>query len=143
MHLGALAFFTTTPGMPGGADVLELLTARAAAVPRLRMRVRGVWLPVGGAAWALDKDFNVHRHVRWLSLPEGEFAAEAARLAGELMERPLERGIPPWEMYVLTEWGPAGGTDGAGGSGPAVGAVRQASVGRRQDRRRPAGFRSR
>ncbi|MFJ1749462.1 wax ester/triacylglycerol synthase family O-acyltransferase [Streptomyces sp. NPDC088116] len=114
MHLGALAFFTTTPGTSGGADVLELLAARAAAIPRLRMRVRGVWLPVGGAAWAVDKDFDVRRHVRTLSLPGGDFAAEAARLAGELMERPLERGIPPWEMYVLTERGPAGGPEAAG-----------------------------
>ncbi|MFE1958668.1 wax ester/triacylglycerol synthase family O-acyltransferase [Streptomyces sp. NPDC059479] len=102
MHLGALAVFTAAPGTAGGAGLLELLAARAAAIPRLRMRVRDVWLPVGGAAWAADKDFDVRRHVRRLILPEGEFAAQAARLAGELMERPLERGIPPWEMYVLT-----------------------------------------
>lgn len=61
MHLGALAFFTTTPGTSDGAGVLELLAARAAAIPRLRMRVRGVWLPVGGAAWAVDTDFDVRR----------------------------------------------------------------------------------
>ncbi|MFB7270123.1 wax ester/triacylglycerol synthase family O-acyltransferase [Streptomyces sp. NPDC056244] len=105
MHLGALALFTAAPGAVAGAGLLELLAARAAAIPRLRMRVRDVWLPVGGAAWAADKDFDVRRHVRRLRLPAGEFAAQAARLAGELMERPLERGIPPWEMYVLTPGG--------------------------------------
>ena len=101
MHLGALAVFTSVPGAAGGAGVLELLAARAAAIPRLRMRVRDVLLPVGGAAWATDKDFDVRRHVRLVPLPEGDFTAEVTRLAGELMERPLERGIPPWEMYVL------------------------------------------
>ncbi|TXL85697.1 wax ester/triacylglycerol synthase family O-acyltransferase [Streptomyces sp. IB2014 016-6] len=122
MHLGALAVFEAAPGARTGADdeaLLELLATRAAAVPRLRMLVRDVLLPVGGAAWSVDKDFDVRRHVRLVELPPGDFAEEASRLAGELMERPLERGIPPWEMYVLAG-GPAG--DGApGGDGPAAG----------------------
>ncbi|MFE4857145.1 wax ester/triacylglycerol synthase family O-acyltransferase [Streptomyces sp. NPDC056670] len=101
MHLGALAHFGPRPGM-GGGQVLDLLAERAAAIPRLRMRVRGVWLPVGGAAWVADKDFDVRRHVRRVHLPEGDFGTEAARAAGELMERPLARGLPPWRMYVLT-----------------------------------------
>lgn len=71
MHLGALAVFTAAPGTAGGAGVLELLAARAAAIPRLRMRVRDVWLPVGGAAWAVHKEFDVRRHVRRLPLSEG------------------------------------------------------------------------
>ncbi|WP_405674968.1 wax ester/triacylglycerol synthase family O-acyltransferase [Streptomyces sp. NBC_01511] len=109
MHLGALAVFGAAPDGIGDEAPLELLATRAAAVPRLRMRVRDVLLPVGGAAWSVDKDFDVRRHVRRLELPPGDFAEQTARLAGELMERPLERGIPPWEMYVLTGAGrPAG-----------------------------------
>lgn len=110
MHLGALAVFDAAPGAGAAADdeaLVELLATRAAAVPRLRMRVRDVLLPVGGAAWSVDKDFDVRSHVRHLELPPGDFAEETARLAGELMERPLERGIPPWEMYVLTGGGGA------------------------------------
>ncbi|RST13388.1 wax ester/triacylglycerol synthase family O-acyltransferase [Streptomyces sp. WAC05374] len=102
MHLGALARFDPGPGDPG--DVLDLLRERAAAIPRLRMRVRDVLLPVGGAAWSVDKDFDVRRHVRHVPLPGDppDVTAGATRLAGELMERPLERGRPPWEMYLLT-----------------------------------------
>ncbi|MFD5190723.1 wax ester/triacylglycerol synthase family O-acyltransferase [Streptomyces sp. NPDC058357] len=116
MHLGALAVFSPAPGPAPGADaetVLELLGTRAAAIPRLRMRVRDVLLPVGGAAWFVDKDFDVHRHIRRVRLSGAEsrdggggFMAGATRLAGELMERPLERGLPPWQMYVI------GGADG-------------------------------
>ncbi|MEU9319984.1 wax ester/triacylglycerol synthase family O-acyltransferase [Streptomyces sp. NPDC048295] len=116
MHLGALAVFSPAPGPAHGAGaeaVLELLGTRAAAIPRLRMRVRDVLLPVGGAAWFVDKDFDVHRHVRRVRLTGAEsrdeggaFMAGATRLAGELMERPLERGLPPWQMYVI------GGADG-------------------------------
>ncbi|WOX20747.1 wax ester/triacylglycerol synthase family O-acyltransferase [Streptomyces solicathayae] len=106
MHLGALAHFGPAADEP--AAQLQLLSRRAAAIPRLRMRVRDVLLPVGGAAWRTDPDFDVRRHVRHVALPGTDFAAEAALLAGELMERPLERGRPPWEMYLLT-----GGPDGS------------------------------
>ncbi|MEV6164789.1 wax ester/triacylglycerol synthase family O-acyltransferase [Streptomyces sp. NPDC052052] len=116
MHLGALAVFSPPSGPDRGAgpqDVLELLGTRAAAIPRLRMRVRDVLLPVGGAAWFVDKDFDVHRHIQRVRLSDEEsrggdtgFMAGATRLAGELMERPLERGLPPWQMFVI------GGTDG-------------------------------
>lgn len=109
MHLGALAVFAPPPdGAPGPDTLLELLGARASAIPRLRMRVRDVLLPVGGAAWSADKDFDVHRHVMRVTLPAdrsapgGEgFMAAATGLAGELMERPLRRGLPPWEMYLI------------------------------------------
>ncbi|MFF2183676.1 wax ester/triacylglycerol synthase family O-acyltransferase [Streptomyces sp. NPDC058155] len=125
MHLGALAVFETAPDGPAAPGVrtgvgddalLDLLATRAAAVPRLRMLVRDVLLPVGGAAWSVDKDFDVRRHVRLVELPPGDFAEETARLAGELMERPLERGIPPWEMYVLAGRPTGGGAPGGDGS---------------------------
>ncbi|MEW2603352.1 wax ester/triacylglycerol synthase family O-acyltransferase [[Kitasatospora] papulosa] len=100
MHLGALAVFDPAPGV-SASQLLDLLGARAAAIPRLRMRVRDVLLPVGGAAWFTDKDFEVQRHVTRVVLPEGDFLTEAGRLAGELMEQPLGRGLPPWRMYLL------------------------------------------
>ncbi|MEV8588801.1 wax ester/triacylglycerol synthase family O-acyltransferase [Streptomyces sp. NPDC051180] len=100
LHLGALAHFGPPPDRQ--PDVLDLLARRAAAVPRLRMRVRDVLIPVGGAAWSADPDFDVRRHVREVVLPGTDFPAEAARLAAELMERPVERGLPPWEMYLLS-----------------------------------------
>ncbi|MFF8841790.1 wax ester/triacylglycerol synthase family O-acyltransferase [Streptomyces sp. NPDC015127] len=101
MHLGALALFGPRPGGEAADGVLGLLADRAAAIPRLRMRVRDVLLPVGGAAWSTTKDFDVRRHVREVGLTGDDFAAEVTAAAGELMERPLERGLPPWEMYLL------------------------------------------
>ncbi|PCG85226.1 wax ester/triacylglycerol synthase family O-acyltransferase [Streptomyces sp. WZ.A104] len=100
MHLGALAVFAPAPGA-GPGRIMPLLGERAAAIPRLRMCVRDVLLPVGGAAWTVDKDFDVHRHLHHVVPAEGDFMAEATRLAGELMEQPLERGRPPWQMYLI------------------------------------------
>ncbi|MGW2590787.1 wax ester/triacylglycerol synthase family O-acyltransferase [Streptomyces sp. NPDC001515] len=115
MHLGALAVFAPGPGPSPAPDaLLDLLGTRAAAIPRLRMRVRDVLLPVGGAAWAVDKDFDVHRHVTRVRVDadpgdgENAFMAAATRLAGELMEQPLSRGRPPWRMHLLD-----GGRDGS------------------------------
>lgn len=103
MHLGALGIFTAhTP--TAGAHAADLLAARAAAVPGLRMRIRDAWQPVGllqplsfgGATREPAPDFDPLDHVR-LHAPTADFQA----MAGRLMERPLERGRPPWEAHVL------------------------------------------
>jgi diacylglycerol O-acyltransferase / wax synthase len=109
MHLGALGVFEAhSPA--AGAHAADLLAARAAAVPGLRMRIRDVWRPLdpvlpldlrrplalGGAVREPDPGFDPLHHVR-LHAPAADFQAEA----GRLMERPLERDRPPWEAHVL------------------------------------------
>jgi WS/DGAT/MGAT family acyltransferase len=105
MHLGALGVFSAH-SPTAGAHAADLLAARAAAVPGLRMRIRDVWQPLGsplslplafgGATREPDPDFDPMNHVR-LHAPTDDFQA----IAGRLMERPLERGRPPWEAHVL------------------------------------------
>ncbi|MGV9339814.1 wax ester/triacylglycerol synthase family O-acyltransferase [Streptomyces sp. NPDC003688] len=97
MHLGALGIFATH-SPTAGAHAADLLAARAAAVPGLRMRIRDVWRPLafGGAAREEVPDFDPLDHVR-LHAPTADFHA----MAGRLMQRPLGRGRPPWEAHVL------------------------------------------
>ncbi len=97
MHLGALGVFSAH-SPTAGAHAADLLAARAAAVPGLRMRIRDVWQPLsfGGAAREPDPGFDPLDHVR-LHAPTADFQA----VAGRLMERPLVRGRPPWEAHVL------------------------------------------
>nr|WP_145484154.1 MULTISPECIES: wax ester/triacylglycerol synthase family O-acyltransferase [Streptomyces] len=97
MHLGALGVFGAH-SPTAGAHAADLLAARAAAVPGLRLRIRDVWGPLafGGATREPDPGFDPLNHVR-LHAPTGDFHAAA----GRLMERPLERGRPPWEAHVL------------------------------------------
>ncbi|MCX4766816.1 wax ester/triacylglycerol synthase family O-acyltransferase [Streptomyces sp. NBC_01275] len=97
MHLAALGVFSAhSPA--AAAHAADLLAARAAAVPGLRMRIRDVWRPLsfGSAVREADPEFDPLHHVR-LHAPTDDFQAEA----GRLMERPLERGRPPWEAHVL------------------------------------------
>ncbi|MEU0051871.1 wax ester/triacylglycerol synthase family O-acyltransferase [Streptomyces sp. NPDC006309] len=97
MHLGALGLFAAH-SPTAGAHAADLLAVRAAAVPGLRMRIRDVWQPLafGGATRESAPDFDPLDHVR-LHAPTADFHAAA----GRLMERPLERGRPPWEAHVL------------------------------------------
>ncbi|MDN3025614.1 wax ester/triacylglycerol synthase family O-acyltransferase [Streptomyces sp. S.PB5] len=97
MHLGALGVFSAH-SPTAGAHAADLLAARAAAVPGLRMRIRDVWQPLafGGATREPAPDFEPLDHVR-LHAPTPDFHT----VAGRLMERPLERGRPPWEAHVL------------------------------------------
>lgn len=111
MHLGALGVFACH-SPTAGAHAADLLAVRAAAVPGLRMRIRDVRLPdvrlprdlaagrlplaLGGATREHAPDFDPLDHVR-LHAPTDDFHAHA----GRLMERPLERGRPPWEAHVL------------------------------------------
>ncbi|MEV3856329.1 wax ester/triacylglycerol synthase family O-acyltransferase [Streptomyces sp. NPDC050095] len=95
MHLGALGVFEADG--PGAAQhAYELLAARAAGVPGLRMRIAGVLVPVGGAARVPVVHFDPEDHVR-LAEPVTDFHGAA----GALMERPLDRARPPWEAHVL------------------------------------------
>ena len=100
MHLGALGVFTAH-SPTAGAHAADLLAGRAAAVPGLRMRIRDVWplgfpQAFGGAARETDPDFDPLHHVL-LHAPTADFHTEA----GRLMQRPLDRGRPPWEAHVL------------------------------------------
>lgn len=101
MHLGALGVFTAH-SPTAGAHAADLLAARSAGVPGLRMRIRDVWQPLayppsfGSATREPASDFEPLDHVRLHPA-----AADFHAAAGRLMERPLLRGRPPWEAHVL------------------------------------------
>ncbi len=82
MHLGALGVFSAHSPTAGAhaADLLAALSAAREPAP----------------------DFDPLDHVR-LHAPADDFQ----EVAGRLMQRPLERGRPPWEAHVLP------GADGA------------------------------
>ncbi|MFE9258167.1 wax ester/triacylglycerol synthase family O-acyltransferase [Streptomyces sp. NPDC006879] len=104
MHLGALGHFTAN--RPGAArHAARLLAERCAEVPQLRRRIGDVLFPLGAAAWRPDPDFDPSRHIHLV--PAGRSDPDVYAVAGELMARPLERGRPPWEAYVLEGRNPA------------------------------------
>ncbi|MFD6186156.1 wax ester/triacylglycerol synthase domain-containing protein [Streptomyces goshikiensis] len=135
MHLGALAVLSAD-GPDAAARAAALLAERCAGLPGLRRRIHDVLLPVGGAAWSPDPDFDPARHVflvdtaAWAGAGAGvgvgagagtgvgadgragatgaadPRAVDPRAAAGPLMARPLDRTRPPWEAHVLTGAGP-------------------------------------
>ncbi|WP_075731715.1 wax ester/triacylglycerol synthase family O-acyltransferase [Streptomyces acidiscabies] len=97
MHLGALGVFSAH-SPTAGAHAADLLAARAASVPGLRMRIRDTWHPLafGAAVREPAPGFDPLHHVV-LHAPTPDFQTEA----GHLMQRPLDRTRPPWEAHVL------------------------------------------
>jgi diacylglycerol O-acyltransferase len=104
LHLGAVMLFRQAAGVEdgNGADRLTAtLRTRVAALPRLRRRLASVRLPLGAAAWVDDPGFDPAAHVHQWSLPAPGGREELAARSAELLEVPLDRARPLWELHVL------------------------------------------
>ena len=93
----------------GGIDierVRKYVASRLHAIPRYRQRL--AWVPLTGRpVWVDDAHFQIDYHVRHTALPTPGDAAQLKRLAGRVLEQPLDRGRPLWELWVVE--GLAGG----------------------------------
>ncbi len=128
MHVGGLAVFEAPGAGFGYDDLVELVGARIAQVPRYRQKVLGVPFGLGRPVWADDAEFDLTFHVRRAALPatdgsDGSVAvvggvpgAEATagggqtragtdarlhELVGRLMSRRLDRSRPLWEIHLV------------------------------------------
>ena len=109
MHVGAVAIFETGPlARPeGGVDIDRIRQlVEALLVPRYRQRIGRVPL-TNHPIWVDDARFNLHYHVRHVSLPAPGDERQLKRLAGHVMALPLDRAKPLWELWVVE--GLAGG----------------------------------
>jgi len=92
-----ISFFDRTPDH----DRLRRRLWRASrVVPRLRRRV----VPGFGLqnpTWQDDPDFDLDRHLRWVTLPPGATQADALALAADLALAPLDPERPLWEFTVI------------------------------------------
>ncbi len=70
-------------------------------VPRFRKRVVEPPLGLGTPVWAPDPDFDLSRHVRRISLPEGEGWPAVLAAAEHLATTPFDRQRPPWEALLI------------------------------------------
>jgi WS/DGAT/MGAT family acyltransferase len=103
MHVGAVAIFEAGPlARPeGGIDIERIHgLVEALLVPRYRQRIARI--PVTGhPVWVDDPRFNLHYHLRHVSLPAPGDERLLKRLAGHVMSLPLDRSKPLWELWVV------------------------------------------
>ncbi|MEN8184134.1 MAG: wax ester/triacylglycerol synthase family O-acyltransferase [Myxococcota bacterium] len=103
MHMGAVGIFEPGPlTRPEGGFDIERFTKYVESVLAPRYRQRLAWLPVTrDPVWVDDAYFNLHYHVRHLSLPHPGDERLLKRLAGHVMSLPLDRSKPLWELWVV------------------------------------------
>ncbi|WP_354699384.1 Putative diacylglycerol O-acyltransferase [Paraconexibacter sp. AEG42_29] len=70
-------------------------------VPRFRQRVVEPALGVGVPSWVVDRNFDLHYHVRRVGLPPGSVWTDALALAEQLAMVPFDRSRSPWEATLI------------------------------------------
>jgi len=111
MHVAATAVLDAAPlSTPdGGIDtdlIRRYVASRLPAMPRYRQRL--AWVPLENRpVWIDDDHFDLDFHVRHSSLPRPGTTAQLQDLCARLLERPLDRRRPLWEVWIIE--GLAGG----------------------------------
>jgi WS/DGAT/MGAT family acyltransferase len=70
--------------------------------PRLRERVVAPLFGTGTPHWALDPDFDLHYHLRFMSLPSGGGWRQLWELAEQSTMTPLDPQRPLWEVTLVS-----------------------------------------
>jgi WS/DGAT/MGAT family acyltransferase len=99
MAIGAVLMCAGSP--PDADDFLAHIRSRVHQLPRLRQRLHYPPLRLGTPFWVDDHDFDIHRHVRRITLPEPGAEAQFRELVGELLAPPLDRSKPLWELILV------------------------------------------
>jgi len=91
---------------PGGmlqlADLMALLEERLPLLPPLRWRLTEVPFGLDYPYWVDDSDFDLDFHVRETALPSPGTDEQLAELTARIVSRPLDRGRPLWELYLVS-----------------------------------------
>src|SRR3954465_10788639 len=103
-HVAFLGIYdpSTAPGGTLGApEVARLLEERIHLLPPLRWRLREVPLGMDLPYWVEDPDFDLDFHVRETAIPPPGDDRQLAETVARVFGRPLDRGRPLWELYVI------------------------------------------
>lgn len=107
MHVGSVSVFDASAEGVDYDQLVALVSARIAYVPRYRQRVRTVPGRLANPVWVDDEHFDVGYHVRRSALPRPGSDEQLHELVGRVQARPLDRSRPLWELYLVE--GLAGG----------------------------------
>src|SRR3954449_6676505 len=103
-HVAFLGIYdpSTAPGATLGApEIKRLLEERLHLLPPLRWRLVEVPLGIDLPYWAEDPDFDLEFHIRETALPAPGDDRQLAETVQRLFGRPLDRGRPLWEIYII------------------------------------------
>src|SRR5260370_25133047 len=84
------------------ARLTEVLAERLQLVPVLRRKLLNVPFGLDQPYWIDDSDFDIEYHIRELALPRPGSDRQLTEQVSRLHARPLDRGRPLWEVYLIT-----------------------------------------
>ncbi len=102
-HVASLNIYDPT-GVPGGAglDVTKrMILERIDQLAPFRRRLVEVPLGLDLPYWIEDPDFDIDFHVRHHAVPPPGNPAQLSEVVSRIVARPLDRGRPLWELYVI------------------------------------------
>ena len=103
-HVAFLGIYdpaTAPGGTLGGPEVKRCSSERLHLLPPLRWRLVQVPLGLDLPYWVEDPDFDLEFHVRETALPAPGDDRQLAETVQRVFGRPLDRGRPLWEIYVI------------------------------------------
>jgi WS/DGAT/MGAT family acyltransferase len=100
-HMAIGALLMCEGSAPSEDDFLAHIRSRVHHLPRLRQRLLYPPLGLGTPFWVDYPDFDIHRHLRRISLPAPGSEAQFKSLVGELLAPPLDRSKPLWELILV------------------------------------------
>ena len=92
---------TTVPGGYGFERFRDFLAQQMPVLPPLRRRLVEVPLGLARPWWIEESEIDIDAHVRRAAVPSPGGPREVAEMAAEMMERPLDRSRPLWEMVLV------------------------------------------
>lgn len=101
MHVGSVLVFDVPEGGFDYENLVSLISARIAYVPRYRQRVKEVPVGLANPVWVDDTAFDLTYHVRRSALPRPGSDEQLEELVARILPRPLDRSRPLWEIYLV------------------------------------------
>jgi diacylglycerol O-acyltransferase len=87
----------------GGVDIdsyRENIESILHRVPRARQKLK--WIPYADIpVWVDDPNFNIEYHIRHTALPSPGSREQLKNLTARIIERPLDRERPLWELWLV------------------------------------------
>ncbi|MCZ6829068.1 MAG: wax ester/triacylglycerol synthase family O-acyltransferase [Gammaproteobacteria bacterium] len=104
MHISGLAIYDQSTA-PGGKvrfkQIIENTAQRIRRLPALTRRLVTVPLGLDHPYWIADGSFDPEFHIRHIALPAPGDWRQLCILISRIHARPLDRGHPLWELYVI------------------------------------------
>jgi len=100
-HMAIGALLMCEGSAPSEEDFLTHIRSRVHHLPRLRQRLLYPPLGLGTPFWVDYPQFDIHQHLRRITLPAPGTEAQFQDLVGQLLAPPLDRAKPLWELILV------------------------------------------